>query len=238
MSFQGIRLIDLWEYSDITIRETVPVCAFAIPVGIAALLLFPPPALSADSATATATVQIEKATSGISSVSNFLFGAPVAEPTEEAVDTVEATDETESDEFLQQLRDAVRTLSTIEPARFSVFGSPNQVFSVTLPQTATLSSESSGGNVTVSDFLHDAGVTPMVGGGGFTSFSVGAGAQASLDSGTGTGTDNDTGTDVGDTGSENGEVEADATDPSESPSDPFDPDAETPGFLNVSVSYN
>ncbi len=247
----AIRIHDFWKRPDFTIRGELTLRCLRC-LGIAALVLTSSPSFSAD-ATSSASVEIEFDTSGISSetelvivtpvvvpvvelptgsTTNVDVGAPIAESPPENVDAVDTSTSSTSDSgsIQQQLRAAAIARSSIQPARFSVFGSPNQVFSLTIPTTATSASGGENGDgVTVSDFLHDAGVTPMVGGGGFTSFSVGAGAQASATSPDDGGTSPDGAA---------GEGEAENTDASANPKDPFGFDANIPGFLSVSVSYN
>lgn len=230
-----------------------------ITIGIVSPMFLLSPVMAA-SLSSTATVQIGPLVSGISnesnlvvvtpptpagadvvgSTSNFVAGAPVVplDSTGENVDVVESettstSSASSSETIQQQLRTAALSLSTIQPARFSVFGSPNQVFSVIMPNTATISDNGSGGTVTVSDFLHDAGGTPMVGNSGFTTFSVGAGVQVSV----GGAEQGDVAAEGGETGAETGAAE-EAESAENAPGDPFAFDSDIPGFLNVSISYD
>lgn len=113
-------------------------------------------------------------------MSNFEVGvAPTSTDATES-DVSAASDEDTSPSTSTFLRDQIIETSQITPARFTVFGQPNQVFAVTVP-TSVVSSAGSGETVTFSDFSHDAGTTPVTGGSGSAVFAVGAAAQVSVD---------------------------------------------------------
>lgn len=244
-------------------------CASALLAGgIVAIGAFVTPSddIRAASINSSASVTIEGSSSGIISVSNFEVGiAPTA--TEATETDVTADDAAEEEDAVSTfLREQINQTSQISPARFTVFGQPNQVFAVTVPSTV-VSSGGEGESVTFSDFSHDAGVTPVTGGSGSAVFAVGAAAQVSLEvtpvgeasaptGGGGAGADSgvsglsgDLSGDTGEAGSVSGTETADAsgvesadgaTDdtPPKRSNDPFGFKPNDEKFLNVLVSYN
>lgn len=137
--------------------------------------------------TATAVAEIVGVRSGIVSTSNFLVGLPTVTSDSDVVVTVAAT----SEETTAKLNAALTKADVVsQPAIFGVSGEPNQVFSVSIPKhSTTQTSTSQSGEETVvvfSDYAHDAGINPTIGGDGTAIFAVGArvsvdGQGASLD---------------------------------------------------------
>lgn len=216
MSCLEVRTYDLWKHLNASIRASGSLC-FYLAFCVAGVAQYSSPAVSADAVTSTANVTIERAVSGISLSSNFLFGAPVSELSGDLIDFVDTAGPSDGASFQQRLRTAIQLSSTIQPARFSVFGSPNQVFAITLPQTVLISGGSDSESIAVSGFLHDAGATPIVGSSGVGSISVGATVEDNVGA---------------------SDSDSIAEDTAGAPRNPFDFDSDIPGFMNVSISYN
>ena len=112
--------------------------------------------------------------------SNLGFGAPapVAPPetvTATSTTPVSATAETSAATSAAQLPGSSSLASAAgfsAPASFGVAGSPNQVFSITLPSSIAYSS--GGSVITLTNIGHNGGQTPAVGGGGAGTFAIGA----------------------------------------------------------------
>ncbi len=60
----------------------------------------------------------------------------------------------------------------VKPGEFKIFGTHNQAYSITLPQTATFASGA--GTISVVTFMHDAGGTPTLDDDGKGLFNIGA----------------------------------------------------------------
>ncbi len=60
----------------------------------------------------------------------------------------------------------------VKPGEFKIFGTQNQAYSITLPQTATFASGA--GSISVVTFIHDAGGTPTLDDDGKGLFNIGA----------------------------------------------------------------
>ncbi len=125
--------------------------------------------------TGQAAVAVFQNTSSLTSSSNFEVGLPPLTGNESDVD-VSADSDIAATARQSRLRDLSGNL--VQPALFSISGAPNQVYSVSVPNTTTtLAGPASGNSETVvvfTDFSHDAGFTPTIGGDGTASFAVGA----------------------------------------------------------------
>ena len=121
--------------------------------------------------TATAVAEIIRASTGISSQSNFEVGLPPL--TDGQIEIVVKAD-TGATARLNNTLIQARLIS--RPATFGVSGEPNQVYSVALPSQPATQTTGFGQETVVvfSDFSHDAGLTPSMGADGTAVFAVGA----------------------------------------------------------------
>ncbi|MEQ8664157.1 MAG: DUF4402 domain-containing protein [Rhodospirillales bacterium] len=144
------------------------------PVILACLVLVAAAVVSVSEAariTAGAVAEIIRASTGISSKSNFEVGLPPV--TDQQFEIVVKADKDSTARLGNNLSRA-RLIS--KPATFGVSGEPNQVYSVALPTVPTTTSAGVGQETVVvfSEFTHDAGVTPSMGEDGRAVFAVGA----------------------------------------------------------------
>lgn len=206
--------------------------------------------VQADTVKANASVTIAVPVSGVTSQSNFSVGvAPSSTSAEADEDLTAPSNETETAStniarFLEQT-------SIITPAKFTVFGQSNQVFSVVVPQSVTTSS-SDGARITLGSITHSAGATPTLNANGATSFSVGAGVQLNATApiqatpgvtgingeGVGNTTPGSNEVQGAEPASDDQETASEGATPVNPASDPFGYLPSSEGFLSVLISYN